>query len=161
MDTKKLIADYAAGVDDITSLIKSLPEKSYDFMPSKADDWSIRQHIIHLVDCEVNNYIRIKSCIAQPYSKVYVINELDWTRNLDNRKEDIDDYLALFSLIRKIISSFLKSVQETDFSNTYFIKEEHNETKKVTLAEAVQIYCKHVQMHIDYINKIYAEYKGN
>lgn len=161
MDTAKQIAEYEAGADTIRSLIKSLPEDCYDFMPKKADDWSIRQHIIHLVDTEVNNFIRIKSCIAQPFSNAYVINELDWTKNLGERKEDINDYLSLFSLLRRILSAFLKTVSESDFRDKYFIRTYNNETKQITLYDGLEMYCNHVRIHCDYINKIYAEYKEN
>jgi hypothetical protein len=158
MDTVQLIADYESGVARLNAALQPIPEAAYDFMPVKADDWSIRQHIIHLVDCETNNFVRIKSCIAQPYSNVYVINELDWTKNLENRKENIQDYLSLFSLLRRILASFLKTVPESDFDSRYFIRGYDNEAKKITLTEAVRMYRDHVQFHIDYISKIYAEY---
>jgi len=160
MDTTALIASYESGADSIRTLIRSIPEDAYDFMPETADDWTIRQHVIHLVDSEINNFIRTKSCIAQPHSNVYVINELDWTKNLGNRKEDVNDYLDLFSLIRKILSSFLRTVPEADFTGTYFIRTYNNETKNISLREAVEMYTKHVLMHIDYINRIYDEYKS-
>ena len=160
MNRVKLVADYTAGISSIETLIKTLPEDSFDFIPTIIDDWSIRQHIIHLVDCEVNNFIRIKSCIAQPYSNVFVIYELNWTKNLGLSKENINDYLSLFYLIRKIMSSFLESVSDNDFFEKYFIYTYNNETKNVLLYEAVEKYCNHVHFHIDYIKKIYNEYIG-
>lgn len=160
MNKEELIDTYAAGADTIKSVMRGIPAEAYDFAAKVADDWTIRQHIVHLVDCEVNNFIRIKSCIAQPGSDVYVINELDWVRNLEGRKESVDEYLALFSLIRKIIAGFLATVDEKDFGTKYFVRTDNNETRKITMKDAVDMYCKHVTFHVDFINRIYAEYSG-
>jgi hypothetical protein len=158
MDIPSLLDDFEAGVSRLTEVLREIPETAYDFMPVKADDWSIRQHVIHVADCETNNFIRIKSCIAQPYSEVYVIRELDWTKNLENRHENIQDYLALFALERRILTAFLKTVPEGDFDSKYFIRDYEHEVKKISLAEAVKMYADHIQFHIEYINRIYSEF---
>lgn len=160
MDMGELIESYVSGADTIKNVMRGIPAEAYDFMPAVADDWTIRQHIVHLVDSEVNNFIRIKSCIAQPASDVYVINELDWVKNLGIRNDSVDDYLALFSLIRKIIGGFLATVDEKDFSTKYFVRAYNGETRKITMKDAVEMYRNHVTFHVDFIDRIYAEYSG-
>lgn len=159
MNKQILLNEYLSGVNEITTVINGIPKESYDFIPNHKDAWTIRQHIIHLVDSEANSFIRIKSCIAQPYSNIFVINEDDWTKNLENRKEDILSYLSLFSMLRTITTSFLESVSDNDFEEKYFIRNYNNKTEKISILNAVEMYRDHVYFHIDYINKIYDEFR--
>ena len=161
MNKGQLISDYAAGTEELQKIVNAIPKEWYDRMPKTADDWTIRQHVIHLVDCEVNNFIRIKSCIAQPYSNVYVINELDWTKNLGARQESVSDYVLLFSLIRKIMASFLSTVPDDDFTGKYFTRDYNGVVKNISLCEAIEMYAGHVGFHIDFMNKISSEFKEN
>jgi hypothetical protein len=160
MEINDAIQLFQDGVANIRNALDGIPPEAIDFMPTKADDWTIRQHVIHLVESEINNFIRIKSCIAQPGSNAYVIDELAWVKNLENRKENIDDYLAVFALLRKILCSFLTTVPEKDFTGTYFFRNYNNENKKLTLLEDIELYARHVDFHTQYIGKILEEYSG-
>lgn len=161
MNKVQLISDFAAGTEDLQKIVNVIPKEWYDRMPKTADDWTIRQHIIHLVDSEVNNFIRIKSCVAQPHSNVYVINELEWTKNLGARQESVSDYVLLFSLIRKITVAFLSELPDGDFAERYFTRDYNGEVKNISLRESVEMYTGHVGFHIDFINRILGEFREN
>ncbi len=155
----ELIQAYEDGARRVRELFERIPESAYDYRPKGADRWTIRQHLVHLVDSDINHFIRLKSCVAQPHSNVYVIDELDWVRNLGGRKEDAASYVELFCLLRKIMSGFLSSVSEGDFANSYFIREYQGEKRRITLSEAVKMYCEHVDFHVEYVERIIEERK--
>jgi len=155
-----LIKAYEDGARRIKELFERIPEDALDYRPRGTDRWTIRQHLIHLVDSDVNHFIRIKSCVAQPHSNVYVIDELDWVRNLGDRKEEAASYIELFRLLRKIMSRFLSALPAEDFDSRYFMREYQGERRRVTLAEAVKMYRDHVDFHIEYIAKIMGEYEA-
>ncbi len=155
---KDLIQEYEDGARRIKELFERIPEAALDYRPRGTDRWTIRQHLIHLVDSDINHFIRIKSCIAQPHSKVFVIEELDWVRNLGDRKEEASSYIELFCLLRRTMARFLSSVSEDDFTNSYFMREYQGEERRISLREAVEMYRDHVDFHIEYIEKILDEY---
>jgi hypothetical protein len=154
----ELIRTYEDGARRIKELFERIPEAALDYRPRGDDRWTIRQHLIHLVDSDFNHFIRMKSCVAQPRSNIYVIDELEWVRNLGDRKEDAASYIELFCLLRKVMSRFLSSVPEEEFASRYFLREYQGEKRQITLAEAVKMYCGHVDFHVEYIAKIIDEY---
>ncbi len=158
MNKKKMLEDYAAGAGQISDLSGKIPEAMLDYIPLLPDAWSIRQHLIHLVDSDINNFIRIKSCLAQPFSDCYVIQEEDWVKNLGNAREDVAKYVRVFALLRQILFELLENIPERQFSERYYVREYQNEKNNITLSEALEMYTNHVQIHIDYIERNIAEY---
>ena len=158
MNNENMLIDFLGGVDLIKNIIQKIPGNCIDYIPNHIDSWTIRQHVIHLVDSDINNFVRIKSCIAQPYSNIYVIKENEWVKNLDNRKENINDYLDVFCLLRKILYNFLITISDDDFQNKYFIRDYNNKITNITLHDAIQNYCDHVMFHKEYIENIHSEY---
>jgi hypothetical protein len=154
------LAAYLNGVKMINEAIDTLDESSLDYMPEYADDWSIKEHIIHLVDSEINAFIRLKSIIAQPGSGCYVMNEEDWTRNIRRKNEDVKKYLKMFSLIRELAFDFIAGEDESSWDENYYIKTGKEKSDKVTIRKWLETYTNHVNFHIEYIEKIKAEIKN-
>lgn len=159
MNTLELISKFSCGSDELRNVMNQVPAKALDYQSRRKDAWTIRQHLIHLVDSEANNFIRIRSCVAQPYSRVFVIQEDSWTKNLENRKEDVASFVELFASLRTVISAFLSTLPESYFEERYFIREYKNETAKITLGEIVEMYADHVAFHLDYIRQNLSEYR--
>ena len=155
----ELIQAYEDGARRVRELFERIPESAYDYRPKGADRWTIRQHLVHLVDSDINHFIRMKSCVAQPHSNAYVIDELDWVMNLGDRKEEAADYIELFCLLSKLMSRFLSSVPEEDFADSHFMREYQGEKRRISLREAVEMYRDHVDFHIEYVERIIEERK--
>jgi hypothetical protein len=154
-----LLEMYKNGVSIINNLIAGIDESLLDKMPEHADDWTIKEHIIHLVDSEINAFIRLKSIIAQPASECYVMNEEDWTKNLRRKNEDMNKYLKLFGGIRELAYDFIKEEDERSREENYYIRTINGKAEKVTINKWLQIYNNHLNAHVEYIEKIYAELK--
>ena len=155
-----LLETYKNGVSIINNLIAGIDESLLDKMPEHADDWTIKEHIIHLVDSEINAFIRLKSIIAQPASECYVMNEENWTKNIRRKNEDMNKYLKLFGGIRELAYDFIKEEDERSREENYYIRTINGKAEKVTINKWLQIYNHHLNAHVEYIEKINAELTG-
>jgi len=155
-----LLETYKNGVSIINNLIAGIDESLLDKMPEHADDWTIKEHVIHLVDSEINAFIRLKSIIAQPGSECYVMNEENWTKNIRRKNEDMNKYLKLFGGIRELAYDFIKEEDERAREENYYIRTINGKPEKVTINKWLQIYNNHLNAHVEYIEKINAELKG-
>jgi hypothetical protein len=150
-----LLAEFRAGPKKLKDRIEGLSEENLRYKPSE-DTWSIQEHVVHIVDSEINNFIRWKSIFAQPRSQIFVIDEENWTRNLENRDVNVKAYLEVFEKLREIAYDYLKDVDEADWNREYFV---HKKLGNVHLERCIQTYTNHVPFHLEYIEKILAERK--
>ena len=153
MDHSILLQEYSEGFNLLSKKIEGLPDKLLLFRPPIVDAWSIKEHVIHIVDCEINNFIRWRSILAQPKSTCFVIEENKWTENLNYQKEDISKYLQVFKILRMITNEYLADIDEKLWSKDYFMHEYQGQMKNVTLKECINIYKNHVPWHIEYIDR--------
>lgn len=157
---KKLLHDYYNGVALLETKLLDLSEAQLFYKPSP-DTWNIKEHVIHIVDSEINNFIRWKSIIAQPKSKAYVIDEENWVKNFDCTKEDLTSYLMVFKLLRHITYRYLSTIEEFAWTDGYFIHEYNGKTTPITLEQTIEGYKEHIVFHIDYIDKLITAYENN
>jgi hypothetical protein len=150
------LEQYLAGVETLNSILTGLSEKDLNYRPDRPDAWTIKEHVIHLVDSELNGFIRCKSIIAQPGTECYVMDEDLWTANLRRKNEDMSKYLRLFGLVRSIAYDLLKDEPAESWTNNYFTRTYQGETKKVTLEQWIELYCNHLRFHFEYIDAIKA-----
>jgi len=148
-----LLKDYVECSNVLYDKVINLSNEIILFKPSIEGAWSIKEHIIHIVDSEINNFIRWKSIIAQPGSKCFVIEENEWTKNLKYEQEDIKDYLDVLKLLRKITFNYLLNVDEAEWNKNYFIHEYEGKINKITLEKIIEIYKEHIYWHINYIER--------
>lgn len=139
MKYSKLLEKYISGISILDSAIGTFSEKDFDYRPDREDAWTLKEHIIHLVDSEVNGFIRCKSIIAQPNSECYVMDEELWTKNLAGKNEDVQKYIKLFGLIRNIVYELVKD--EENWSKDYFIRKYKGETNQITLEKCIELYA--------------------
>ena len=159
MKYKSLLDEYFEGVCILENKIKDIPEELLLFKPDE-ESWSIKDHVLHIVDSEINNFIRWKSILAQPGSKVFVIDEENWTKNLNYKNENLSSYLMIFRLLREITYKYLMHVKDRDWNNNYFIREYNGESSHVTLEKNIEIYKNHISFHIKYIDEIIEKYNS-
>jgi len=159
MKYSNILENYILGIDNLNLKIKDLSEKDLNFRPNRIDSWSIKEHIIHLVDSEVNGFIRCKSIIAQPNTECYVMDEDLWTKNLKRKDEDVKKYLQLFTLIREIVYDLIKDEPDENWTKNYFLRKYKGELKQITYEKFFEIYINHLIFHLEYIDKIKSELK--
>ena len=157
MQYSHLLESYLAGVYDLNGKMSLVPDADLDIRPARQGAWTIREHVIHLVDSEVNGFVRAKSIIAQPNSSAYVMEEETWTKNLERKKEDIKKYLLLFGLIRSLVVDLFRDEPEENWSGDGYFRTYQGEEKKLTLEKHFELYTRHLQFHLDHIDRIKTE----
>ncbi len=157
----ELLNEYLNGYNLLENKINKLTSEILIYKPDIKDAWSIKEHIIHIADSEINNFIRWKSILAQPFSKCFVIEESAWTKKLDYEREDLKKYLLIFKLLRELTYEYLKNVDDEEWEKDYFIHEYKNQINKITLKRSMKIYTTHIYDHLKYIDRNINEYKKN
>jgi hypothetical protein len=150
----KKLKEYISGADRLNHSISSLSEKEFNGRPDVEGAWTIKEHIIHLVDSEINGFIRLKSIFAQPGSDCYVMDEEPWTKNLRRKNEDLQKYIKIFGLIRDMAFDLMKDESPENFSKDGYFRTYKNKREKITLEKHLEVYNNHLKFHIDYIDKI-------
>lgn len=141
--------------------ITNLPLECLFHRPDIEDAWLIHEHIIHLVDSEINAFLRLKTIIGQPGSDTFIVDESAWVENIDYEKESIGDYLDIFKLIRKIERDLLLTCikSKKDYSENYTI---HASFGKVTINTWIKWYSEnHINEHLDYMKRNLRDWEGS
>lgn len=152
MTNRELLAAYAAGPDILEARLEGIDPAILARRPDRPDGWSIKEHAIHLVDSDMNGFVRIKSIVAQPGTACYVMDEELWTANLRRTDEDLGRYLALFRLARGIIAELAAPL--IDSCEGYFLRTYKGEEKRIDLRGALEVYVKHLEFHLPYIDAL-------
>ena len=147
-----LLIRYQKGPDILEARLAGVAPELLDLRPTYPGAWTIREHVIHMVDSECNNFIRLKSIIAQPGSVGFVMDEEAWTRNLAHKREDVAKYTRLFRLLREIVVDLV--ADELEHNQGFFLRTYQGKTDKITLRQGLEIYARHVDLHMEFIDRI-------
>ncbi len=154
MDTKKLLENYKSGYNELQNALRELPLEMWDYKPAP-DKWSIKDIIVHIVDSEVNGYIRFRKIIAENGSEITAYDQDLWADKLSYESRSADTNLELFRLLRVLNYSLLIGLPEGAWNNIM----NHPERGKVTLKENLEIYTEHIPAHINQMKRNYDNWK--
>ncbi|OHD22875.1 MAG: hypothetical protein A2086_09445 [Spirochaetes bacterium GWD1_27_9] len=145
------LSKYINGADILINKYNSLKNNKniLIFRPFE-NAWTIKEHIIHIVDGDINAYIRLNCVLAESGKSVMLIDEEKWTENLFYHNQSVEDYLQVFELLRKIVSNKLKSIKDDVWERNHII---HPTLGKVTLFDWLRGYSTHLEEHINYIER--------
>jgi hypothetical protein len=160
MDRKQILDNYVSGAALLADKVKDMPDDLLNFRPDIEDAWTIKELVIHIVDSDINGFIRCKSIIAQPFSTCYVMNEELWTKNLRRKNEDIKKYLSVMKMIRELVYDLLIDEDESNWDKDYFLRPYKDETKQITISKLIDMYTNHVGNHIKLIDRNIEAYNG-
>jgi hypothetical protein len=160
MQYDDLLEKYLLGISLLENAISPLTNDQIEYLPKRADSWSIHEHIIHIVDCELHLFIKIKSIIAQPHSTGYALDSGTWAQNIKGKNEDSRKYLQLFPILRQIIVDLIKNEPDSTW-NDYLIWPYHGENRKATLIDCIDSGIRHIDFHLNYIKMNIEEYSKN
>ena len=150
-ERKKLLAEFSNGVRKLKKAVHRLPKAEMDFRPFDGA-WTIHEHVIHLVDMEINSYTRWRCIAAESGKTIMTVDEDKWTANIRYESQSVTDHVSVFALLRKMTVQYL-----TQYINDGKLWEEnhvlHPERGKLTMKDWVKLYAAHADMHVKYIER--------
>ena len=154
-DKNELFSKYSKDYSTLTDILKPLDDEAINYIPELENAWSIKEHIAHLVDTEVNGYIRFKRALLNPGTTLDLGRGDIETSNkiLDYSSQNLDDLLELFRLIRKIIYDNVKKMNDDDLERYYIEHVNHPTFKRANLRFILSINTQHFDKHMEFINR--------
>jgi len=148
------IESYGNAYKNLIAALNELPKEMWQFKPSPAE-WSIHEIIIHIADSETNSYIRCRRFIAEPGTMVMGYNQDLWASELNYHDQNIEDALELFRLLRLTTYKLIKSIPLQTWANIV----EHSESGIITMNDWLNIYERHIPIHIAQMNRNFENWK--
>jgi hypothetical protein len=158
MNKIEMLEAYGSGPVKLYGKMKDITAELLNFRPDLEDAWTIREHLIHLVDTEINGFVRLKAIIAQPGSSCFVMDETNWTKNLRRKNEDVQKYLTLFKLLREMAHDLLVDEDEVNWNRDYVTREREGSAVQITIEKWVEIYTNHLNAHLDFVDRNIQEF---
>lgn len=157
----ELLSKYSKGYSTLKDIVDKINDEIINYAPDLENAWTIKEHIAHLVDTEVNVFVRFKRAILNPGTTLDLGRGDIETSNkvLDYASQNLDDLLGLFGLIRKIIFNNAKKIKEEDFEKYYIKHVNHPTFGKTNLKFILSISIQHLDKHLEFINRNINLYK--
>jgi len=156
MKYEALLTVFLNGPKELEKEVEGIEKDLADYRPFEGA-WTIREHVVHVTDSDINNFVRWKSIFAQPRSNAYVIDEEAWVKNMRYTTASMDKYLKVLKVLREITYDYLIEVDEKEWNNEYFV---HAISGMVTLEKCISVYANHIPFHLEHMRrnkKLFAE----
>ena len=149
------IASYGRAYETLVAGIAKFPREMWDFRDEHGC-WSIREHLVHIADSEVNSYIRCRRLVAEPGQPLMAYDENAWAVELRYADRSADDAMELFRLLRRQTSDLIRSLPETAWTNTCY----HPENGDMTLDDWLAVYEAHIPEHLGFMQENYDAWRN-
>ena len=159
-DKNALLTKYMNDCATLMHILDSLNDLIINFTPDIEGAWSIKEHIGHLVDTEVNGYVRFHRAILNPGTTID-LGGGDMERSnekLDYAHRNYNDMISLFRLIRKVIYEHAFRMKDDDFDKYYIEHANHPVFRKCSLGFILSINTQHFDKHMEFIKRNVALY---
>jgi DinB superfamily len=146
METKNrtdLINLYKNGPELLDSCLQSIPGEALEYKAGP-DRWSIHEIVVHIIDSDINSFLRFRKAIAEPGDNVPVYDENQWIKKLFSPKMEIPFLLELLHVYRRYTGILLDTVGEDAWIGRII----HPENGEMTLDDVLNLYAAHIPVHI-------------
>ncbi|PUA36620.1 hypothetical protein C8Z91_24885 [Paenibacillus elgii] len=149
-----LIEEYGRGYELLREAVEGLTEEELRFKPAP-DKWSIHEILIHLADSELVSTQRLKKVLAEDEPLLTSWEQDVWAKNLGYEKQDRDQYLLLFQMLRAHMQPVLAhlTVDQSERVGVY------EDGARFTFCQMLEYRVKHVRMHLAQIERVKEAYR--
>lgn len=147
--TSEQIQEYESTPDQIATAIEGLSEEQLQQRPA-ADEWSIREVLVHLGDSEIFVYERIHRILADDNPVLQAFDEEAWAKNLNYRAQNPHLALNLFRALRQSNAALLRTLPAQAWERTG----RHTERGDMSLYDVFTTYLRHGNIHLGQIEEI-------
>ena len=147
----EIIKEYRNQIKHIQQVVE-LNKNILDFRPEIKDAWSIKEHLIHICETEINCFIRFRKSIQNPGAiinfgggDVEIVNKA-----LSYNQSDINLFITLFQTLRMLTLNSLDILSKEQISNYWIM---HPDFGHCDIQFILSIYIQHYTKHIGFINR--------
>ncbi len=146
---RDLLRELRFSYDSLRSLLGTIPPSALDFRP-RAEFWTVREHVVHLMDATLFGFLRYRKAIAQSGASVDVFDEEQWTARLRYQNVSVESALDIIERLLVIELEHLGGIADGDWKQ-YVIN--HPERGENALPELISITSRHIDTHRTYIER--------
>ena len=150
------IASYGKAYETLVTGLAKFPPEMWDFRDEHGC-WSIREHLVHIADSEVNSYIRCRRLVAEPGQPMMAYDENAWAVELRYADRSAEEAIALFRLLRSQTYDLVRSLPENAWANTCY----HPENGDMTLDDWLAVYEAHIPEHLGFMQENYDAWRSS
>lgn len=144
----KLIDEYEQGGAKLRRAVAGLTDKQLKARcePGK---WSVLEVVVHLADSDAIAIDRMKRILTEENPPLLYADETAYVDRLFTHDQSLDDALDLFDIGRRQFARVLRKLPADAFQRVGT----HNKRGQLSLAHFVEDYIKHVDHHVEFIDK--------
>jgi uncharacterized damage-inducible protein DinB len=148
MNPQSLIDQFEAGGAKVKAALAGLSRDDLLAVPVPGK-WSIQQVIVHLQDSDLVAIDRMKRIIAEDVPLLIGFDENDFVKNLHYDEQSADLAAQTLDLARRQLARVLRKLPDAAWSRFGV----HNQRGKITLAETLELYTKHLERHLGFVTE--------
>jgi hypothetical protein len=146
-----LITRFGSAVDPLINLVKGISSVvAIDFRPSLPAAWTIREHAVHFLDAETYAHGRLRLCVAEPGTELFVWNEEAWQAKTRYETADALASLETARALRKVTAAMAMALVDDNW-DAYHVH--HPQRGRLTLADILKLYTDHAKAHLGYFHR--------
>lgn len=155
---QKLLNEYADKINQLNEVVNS-GNDYINFIPDITDAWSIKTHISHLVQTQIESVNRTLLIIRNDMNLNYVSNSGEWITLTQDYEFDTRLLLDTINTISKLEIMVINNLSEGTFENTKISCSYKNEIGDISLIENIESTNWHLNFHIEYMKRNINEFK--
>ena len=148
-ERQTLIAQYAAGYDEVVRSLEDFPAESLPARPLPGK-WSAREIVHHLADSEMNSALRLRRLLAEDNPLIVGYDQDDYAVRFDYNERDTAPALDALRGARATTMQLLARMTEEDWAR----EGRHNEHGRYTPEDWLRIYAAHAHGHAAQIRRL-------
>jgi hypothetical protein len=148
-ERNKLIAQYAAGYEEVAQALNGFPAESLGAHPI-ADKWSAREIVHHLGDSESTSAFRLRKLLVEDNPVIEGYDQNQFASKLRYNERDMAPALEAFRSARAGNTQLLKLMSEDDWQRAGT----HTESGRYTAENWLTTYAKHAHNHAAQIRRL-------
>ena len=146
---QELIAQYAAGYDEVTKSLEGFTPDSLTAHPIPGK-WSACEIVQHLADSEMTSAIRLRLLLVEDNPVIKGYDEAAFAVRLGYNRRDITPALEAFRAARSTTTQLLSMLTEDDWKR----EGTHTESGRYTTEDWLKIYAAHAHNHAAQIRRL-------
>ena len=141
----------AATPEALRSAVEGLSDEQLD-TPYREGGWTVRQVVHHVIDSQLNGYIRCRWLLTEDHTTLKPYNEVAWAELPDARSAPIGSSLDLYAALQRRWLDLLEVIAPE--SELWAKTIHHPEAGDHTLDQLVALYDWHGRHHVAHITEL-------